>query len=132
MRTYSPELVPNVDRVQPPVDIEPEPAKPKDRKKRQSESVGRDIDAADVADNEAGYKHEFDADGHGMDLNDSEDHHADEAAYCAGAEAVFMDSDDDADDDDELARMLESLKPLGVNLLDARTYVASISTKPIA
>ena len=45
----------------------------------------------------------------------------------AQAADVFM---DDSDDDEDLIRMVESLNQLGVDLLDAQTYVDSISSAP--
>ena len=69
-----------------------------------------------------------DADDNNMYINDRDVYHVSEADGRAGAEDVFMDSGDGADDDD-LTRIVKSLNQLGVDLLDAQTYVDSISTK---
>ena len=51
----------------------------------------------------------------------------DDDVYKAQAAGVFM---DDSDDDEDIVRMVEPLNQLGVDLLDAQTYVDSISSAP--
>ena len=108
LRKDHPELAPDVDLAQPPADFEPETAKPTKRKKRRSKHVGMDVDATDVGSNAAVDHQSADITGSNMDNNGSDIGHANEPKYRGGAEAMFLDSNDDADDDD-LTKMVGSL-----------------------